>query len=124
MTSSTKLRPDLDLDAIRRAADDTAESIRNGPLGTTVVEFHPGDATTYEFAITRAASLIGETSTQFSGEFGGLLVVLLSPGCGAMTWQPRAMNAGYGDVDRLTIHQHTAEVVAAFLTLLAEAVGS
>lgn len=119
------LRPDLDVAPIYVAAQQTAAVLRVGD--SAQVAFAPGDATQYQLLLVRprselrAGSMPWFTSTHDEVD-GALIVVPLNLPGRPIVWQPRKTTAeqivGYA---RLTDHAHTAQVYAAFLTLLAEA---
>jgi len=120
------LRADLDVAPIYVAAQQTAAVLRVSD--SAQVAFAPGDATQYQLLVVRprselrAGSMPWFTSTHDEVD-GALIVVPLNLPGAAIVWQPRKtlpeQIEGYA---RLTDHGHTAEVYAAFLTLLAAAI--
>ena len=121
------LRADLDVAPIYVAAQQTAAALRIGD--SAQVAFAPGDATQYQLLVVRPRSELRAGSmpwfTSTHDEVDGALIVVplnLRPGS-PIVWQPRKtlpeQIEGYA---RLTDHAHTAEVYAAFLTLLATAI--
>lgn len=120
------LRADLDVAPIYVAAQQTAAVLRVSD--SAQVAFAPGDATQYQLLVVRPRSELRAGSTPWftSGldELDGALIVvpLNLPGA-AIVWQP--MKTSPAQIEgrrRLTDHEHTAEVYAAFLTLLAVAI--
>lgn len=120
------LRPDLDVAPIYVAAQQTAAVLR--VADSAQVAFAPGDATQYQLLLVRprselrAGSMPWFTSTHDEVD-GALIVVPLNLPGAAIVWQPT--KTGPGQIQggrRLTDHEHTAEVYAAFLTLLAAAI--
>ena len=120
------LRPDLDVVPIAVAAEQTA-AVLVDVADVAQVAFAPGDATQYQLLIVRpradrrVGSLPWFTSSLDETD-GALIVVPLNLPGRAIVWQPGSTRPeqieGRG---RLTDHEHTAEVYAAFLTLLAKA---
>lgn len=119
------LRPDLSVEAIYVAAEQTATVL--GVADFAQVAFAPGDATQYQLLVARPSPELRVGSlpwfaSRMDEVDGALIVVPLNlPGC-AIVWQP--MTTKPEQIEgrrRLTDHEHTAEVYAAFLTLLAKA---
>ena len=120
------LRPDLDVAPIYVAAQQTAAVLR--VADSAQVAFAPGDATQYQLLLVRPRSELRAGSmpwfTSTADEVDGALIVvpLNLPGV-AIVWQPMKTRAAQIEGRcRLTDHEHTAEVYAAFLTLLAAAI--
>jgi len=119
------LRPDLDVASIYVAAQQTAAVLR--VADSAQVAFAPGDATQYQLLVVRprselrCGSMPWFTSTH---DDGALIVVPLNLRPGSpIVWQPRkTLPEQIEGGSRLTEHEHTAEVYAAFLTLLAAAI--
>ena len=119
------LRADLDVAPIYAAAQQTAAVLRISD--SAQVAFAPGDATQYQLLIVRprselrAGSMPWYTSTADEVD-GALIVVPLNLPGSPIVWQPmKTSPAQIEGRHRLTDHEHTAEVYAAFLTLLAAA---
>ena len=121
------LRPDLDVAPIYVAAQQTAAVLR--VADSAQVAFAPGDATQYQLLVVRPRSELRCGSmpwfTSTHDEVDGALIVVplnLRPGS-PYVWQPRkTLPEQIEGGSRLTDHAHTAEVYAAFLTLLATAI--
>lgn len=117
------LRADLDVAPIYVAAQQTAAVLRVSD--SAQVAFAPGDATQYQLLVVRPRSELRAGSMPWftSADDGALIVVPLNLPGAAIVWQPT--KTGPGQIQggrRLTDHEHTAEVYAAFLTLLAAAI--
>jgi len=121
------LRPDLDVAPIYVAAQQTAAVLR--VADSAQVAFAPGDATQYQLLVVRPRSELRCGSmpwfTSTHDEVDGALIVVplnLRPGS-PIVWQPRkTLPEQIEGGSLLTDHAHTAEVYAAFLTLLATAI--
>lgn len=124
-TEDLGLRADLDVAPIYVAAQQTAAVLRVSD--SAQVAFAPGDATQYQLLVVRprselrCGSMPWFTSTH---DDGALIVVPLNLRPGSpIVWQPRkTLPEQIEGGSRLTDHAHTAEVYAAFLTLLATAI--
>lgn len=118
------LRPDLDVAPIYVAAQQTAAVLR--VADSAQVAFAPGDATQYQLLLVRPRSELRAGSMPWftSADDGALIVVPLNLRPGSpIVWQPRkTLPEQIEGGSRLTDHAHTAEVYAAFLTLLAAAI--
>lgn len=117
------LRADLDVAPIYVAAQQTAAVLRVSD--SAQVAFAPGDATQYQLLLVRPRSELrcGSMPWFTTRDDGALIVVPLNLPGAAIVWQPT--KTGPGQIQggrRLTDHEHTAEVYAAFLTLLAAAI--
>lgn len=123
-TEDLGLRADLDVAPIYVAAQQTAAVLRVSD--SAQVAFAPGDATQYQLLVVRPRSELRAGSMPWftSADDGALIVAPLNLRPGSpIVWQPRkTLPEQIEGGSRLTDHAHTAEVYAAFLTLLATAI--
>lgn len=123
-TETLGLRSDLRVEPIAVAAIQAAEMLAVDQL--VEVAFAPGDATQYQLLLVQLPQIrVGSLPFFTRATDTGLLVVPLNLPGRPLVWDPRpTWPAEVTAHHALTDHQHTGEVYAAFLTLLAEKLGA